>query len=81
LNPDAISLIQPRGDKDPENAGIAKPADVIARLGTLAKLDITAVRSGRVALIDDPLGLIPSTNLRGVAVQMRDILARWTREP
>lgn len=44
----------------------------IARLEFLASLDLPAVRAKRVAVIDDPLALTPSTALAGLA----DTLAR-----
>ncbi len=65
LDPACIVLVQPGGSPD------AGAGTLDERLGPLARTDITAVRRGRVVLIDDPTALIPSTNLVGVAETMR----------
>lgn len=61
LDPDTIVLVQPSFGPD------AASGDIEDRLGPLAEAGIRAVRTGRVALIDDPLALIPSTNLAAFA--------------
>jgi ABC-type Fe3+-hydroxamate transport system substrate-binding protein len=43
----------------------------------LAKLDIPAVRRGRIAIIDDPLAHTPSTAMIGVARAMARALEPW----
>ena len=65
LDPACVVLIQPGGSPD------AAAGSIEQRLGPLAGTDITAVRLGRVVLIDDPLALIPSTNLIGLGERMR----------
>ncbi len=69
LDPDCIVLVQPGGSPD------ADRGDLRDRLGPLAATEISAVRHGRVVLIDEPTALIPSTNLVGVARRMWDGLA------
>jgi ABC-type Fe3+-hydroxamate transport system substrate-binding protein len=81
LNPDAILLIQPRAADDPPLGNPADPTLLRERLGPLANLNIAAVRSGRVALIDDPRALLPSTSLIQIAQHMRDALVRWSARP
>jgi ABC-type hemin transport system substrate-binding protein len=82
LAPDAIVLIQPRGTKQsvstPRNVLMDfDPADLTTRLGLLAPLDLPARRAGRIALIDDPLALTPSTSIIEFRRRMREILAAW----
>ncbi len=79
LDPRGIILIQPR---DPGAAPAEdSPPLLRQRLGPLADLDIRAVREGRVALIDDPRALLPSTSLIAIARQMDAILRRWASAP
>ncbi len=77
LQPDAILLIQPR----PPGAGPAPdaPHDLIERFGPIGRLRIPAVQAGRLALIDDPLALVPGTNLADLAQAMDAHLRRWLR--
>lgn len=85
LKPDAIILIQPRTKGDaalPISA--AAPASIdqatlTARLGLIAKLDIPAIKSGRVAIIDDEMALLPGTNLIEIGRRMGEILAQWSK--
>lgn len=77
IKPDAIVLVLPRG------RGVKAPppptfAELIAMLGPIAKLDVPAIRSQRVALIDDPLAHTPSTAMIHLADEMRAILDRWS---
>jgi ABC-type Fe3+-hydroxamate transport system substrate-binding protein len=76
LAPDAIVLFAPRApdarDDEPE------PWDrTAARLGALARLPIPAVESRRVAVIDHPLGLLPSSALGPVGRELGDLLVGW----
>jgi ABC-type hemin transport system substrate-binding protein len=84
LDPDAIILIRPR------DATAAAPeahsttlADVAA---ALARLNLRAARPGeaeegvhppRIAIIDDPVALIPGPGLRQVGAQIEAILTSW----
>lgn len=80
LNPDAIILIPARDPGTPPLAGGLDAAALRERLGRAGTLDIAAVRSGRIAVIDDPLALSPSTALVGVARRMSEVLAEWGRK-
>lgn len=51
------------------------------RLGVLRGLAIPAVQSGRVALIDDPRSLTPSSALLSVMGEMERILRDWNKSP
>lgn len=46
-------------------------------LGRIGTLDIPAVRAGRLALIDDPLSLTPSSAMIGFANELAGILEAW----
>ncbi len=75
LAPSGIVLVAPRG------RGVrAEPidrAEIERRLGRIATLDIPAVRSGRLGLIDDPLSLLPSTSMARFADELAAILEGW----
>jgi ABC-type Fe3+-hydroxamate transport system substrate-binding protein len=80
LAPDAIIIVSPRPRGTP--AGPPERGEALrARLGTLAMLDIPAMRDSRVALIDDPLSLTPSTAMIGLAESMAEILRGWAAPP
>ncbi|MFT3687001.1 MAG: hypothetical protein QM783_19120 [Phycisphaerales bacterium] len=51
---------------------------MIKSLGAVAKLDVPAVKNRRVALIDEPMALIPGTNLGTFADALRSVLKGWT---
>jgi ABC-type hemin transport system substrate-binding protein len=76
VNPEAIILFRPAGGGEVDSADLS--GEGVAALGPLAKLDIAAARSGRVAVIDDPLGFVPGTNLIPLAEEMKRVLDRWT---
>jgi ABC-type Fe3+-hydroxamate transport system substrate-binding protein len=78
LAPEAIILIQPRWPGTPE--GARDPEALRGRLRKLAALDLPALRTGRVALIDDPMALVPGTNLVEVAREMEEILRGWSAD-
>ena len=81
LAPDAIVLVLPRepGESRREGAG---SVDVLrARLGVIGRLEIPAVRNGRLALLDDPKSHLPSTALISLADELAEILTAWSREP
>ncbi|MCL4740681.1 MAG: ABC transporter substrate-binding protein [Phycisphaerales bacterium] len=76
LAPDGIVLIAPRSPGAPD-AGEPTWDEIAARLGRLAELPIPAVERRRVAVIDDPLALIPSTAAVAFAERLRAILDAW----
>ncbi len=55
-------------------------AEAIKRLGVLAKLDLEAVRAGRVWLIDDEMALVPGTNLAATGGELSAVLQRWRED-
>lgn len=75
LAPDAILVFRPRGRDEP--AGDWTPDAVRAALGGLAELDLPAVRTGRIMVIDHPLGLLPASSLSEVAEDMGAAFERW----
>ncbi len=75
LAPDAIILILPRAPGTP--ASTHGSSGVIRLLGRVGTLDIPAVKTGRVALIDDPLAHTPSTAMIALADEMARILGAW----
>ncbi len=78
LSPDAIVLILPRAhDAAPGPAPTA--AELKNMLGRVGTLGVPAVRSGRIALIDDPLAHTPSTAMIGLADELARILEDWSR--
>lgn len=66
LDPGAIVLVQPSSSPDAGSGPIG------SRLGGLAGRGIAADRLGRVVLIDDPLALVPGTNLVEIGAVMRE---------
>lgn len=82
LAPDGIVIIQPRSRTEaptPERnmASDFDPADLRKRLGPLADLSLPAIAHGRLALIDDPLALTPSSSIIEVRKRLEQILAAW----
>ncbi|MCC7388383.1 MAG: hypothetical protein IT431_06405 [Phycisphaerales bacterium] len=70
LAPDAIVLIR--------TGNAEAHADPLDALGPAIRgLDIPAVADRRVALLDDPLALIPSTRLGALADELRRTLGEW----
>ncbi len=67
LAPDSILLFMPGAD----------PARLDELLGPLSRLDLDAVRAGRVAVISHPLALSPSTGLIEVARELRRAIQEW----
>ena len=78
LAPDAIVVFRPR----PMGAAPVEPGwdELVAQLGKIGELDIPAVRERRVALIEHPLGLLPSTSARELAGELERVLAGWRDE-
>ncbi len=77
LNPDGIVLVIPRAPGQTEEM---HDADLPSILGPLADLEVVAVREGRVALIDEPTALTPSTAMIVFANRLAELLATWEDE-
>lgn len=79
LDPAAIVLISPRapGSAESSAAGPVSVSALLDRLGRIGTLDIEAVRTGRVALIDSPMALLPSTRMGAFADELASILDAW----
>lgn len=79
LAPDAIVLFLPRAtDPAVRTEGGATPGDDPWK--PLRPLNLPALRTGHVAVIDDPLALLPSTGLIPVGEKMRTLLSEWDNE-
>lgn len=83
LAPDAILLFRPApmdhhaiGERTPPTA-----AEAMLALRGIGSLDLPAVRSGRVAIIDHPLGLLPASSLAEVADEMARLFGTWIGIP
>ncbi len=77
LSPDAIVLVVPR----PNGPGVgAVGADAVAELGGIGSLDIPAVRSEQVAVLDGVSYLTPSTAMGDFARDLRSVLEGWAEE-
>ncbi len=79
LAPDAILLFRPApvnpnpiGER--QRPGVAEAMSALRGIGSL---DIPAVRDGRVAIIDHPLGLLPASSLAEVADEIAKAFADW----
>ncbi len=77
LAPDAIILLSPRAPGAPPRGASPSPDELLAALGPLAGLDIPAVRNGRIAVIDDPECLLPSTSMVRFADDLARALEPW----
>lgn len=83
LNPGAVVLLAPAPPRTPRRARADDDAArqvVRDRLGRAAGLPIAALQSDRLALLDDPEGLLPSSSLVRFADELRGLLARWGGE-
>ncbi len=76
LGPDAIVVFDP-GARGSTPSDPLDTARAIESLGWIADLRLPAVERGRVALIDDPLCLTPSTALVGVADALARAIEAW----
>lgn len=83
LNPDSIVLFSPRQpDASDLFAPIGEePADHSKLFGKIAELKINAVKHDRLAVIDDPLALVPGTNMGRVGEELGEIFERWAQQP
>lgn len=79
LAPGGIVLFLPRQPGTARDPGAPGP-DARTLVPGLFTLDIPAVRDGKVAIIDDPMCLIPSTSMVRVADELAEILLRWSGE-
>jgi len=69
MEPEAVLLVAPR----PRGADVEdRPAR--ERLGAIGRLDIPAVHNGRLAVLEHPDGLLPSSGIIGVAKAMNRLL-------
>ncbi len=77
IAPESIVIVEPRESRS-GGAGSGSDWPTMERkLGAIAKLQIPAVRERRVAIIDDPLCLTPSSAMIGFAGDLAAILDRW----
>jgi len=86
LAPQGIVLIQPRAASEPALAprNVVRDmelAELSKRLGPISNLDLPAIRSGRVAIIDEPLALTPGTSIIQFRQRLRAILKAWHEVP
>jgi ABC-type Fe3+-hydroxamate transport system substrate-binding protein len=80
LNPDSIILFMPKTDDPADLIGepvVMSQEEIFAKLGAISSLDISAVRKNQIAVVEHPLGLLPSTSLGQVADQVRAIIDSW----
>lgn len=78
LDPAGIVLIAPRTEEREGAVGDTTVRPAMDRLGRIGTLDIRAVREGKIALIDDPLALLPSTSMADFADRLAEILGAWS---
>lgn len=86
LAPQGIVLIQPRAASEPAlpARNVVRDmelAELSNRLGPIANLDLPAIRTGRVAIIDEPLALTPGTSIIQFRQRLREILKAWKELP
>ncbi|MCC5823714.1 MAG: ABC transporter substrate-binding protein [Phycisphaerales bacterium] len=79
LAPDAILLFRPTPVDHHAVGERPRPtaAEAMAALRGIGSLDIPAVRAGRVAIIDHPLGLLPASSLAEVAEEIAQAFEDW----
>lgn len=77
LKPDAIIIVRPRSSGAAQAIAAPTTGELLASLGVVARLSIPAVKNNRIAIIDEPMSLIPGTNMAEVADHLRAILTRW----
>jgi ABC-type hemin transport system substrate-binding protein len=77
LAPGAIILFLPRSQRAGTESGMTPLDDPWA---PLRGLKLPALEQRRVAIIDDPLCLLPASSLVGVADEMRDAMREWEPE-
>ena len=79
LNPSGIILIQPRvWGSAPVTQTPQQLSNVVKeQLGAMVRLNVPALKDGRVGVIDDPLSLIPSTSMATFAEDVAKIVSTW----
>ncbi|MBY0113459.1 MAG: ABC transporter substrate-binding protein [Phycisphaerales bacterium] len=80
LAPDGIVIFSPRPPRTAEPEKQPTAEELIALMGRAAELNVPAIKNKRVAVIDDPLGLTPSTAMIGVADELAGIVLAWGEE-
>lgn len=81
LAPEAIILIEPRNPEAPVRDDPFTWEELSTKLGPLARLEIPAVKNRRIAVIDDPLALTPSTAMIRLADDFARLLESWGAAP
>ncbi|MGJ8636728.1 MAG: ABC transporter substrate-binding protein [Phycisphaerales bacterium] len=80
MNPDAILYIAPRSSTQADRFGepdawtLDRTRDAF---GSIASLPINAMENDRIAVIDHPLGLLPSGALGDIADEIRGFMLQW----
>ncbi len=80
LAPDSILIFTPRAPDADDLIGEPEPMswdELVAKVGKLATLPIPAVQSHRIAIIEHPLGLLPSSSLGQVGDEIAEVIRRW----
>ncbi|MCE7975443.1 MAG: hypothetical protein DYG92_14155 [Leptolyngbya sp. PLA1] len=82
LKPDAIVAVLPRERRggDAPTSYVVRGDEAASRLRAVMALDIPAVTRGRVAVIDDPLALLPSTSMAAFADELAEVMSAWEAE-
>lgn len=76
LDPDVIVFVIPRATTAQPRAAKTplSDAEITTLLGSLSKVNLRAARHQRIALLDDPFALLPSTAMARLADQLADEL-------
>ena len=77
VSPDGVLIFMPRKRGAPPREPLSDE-QIRQMLGRVAMLHIPAVERGRVAIIDHPLAMIPSTSLIEIGAEMERILQAWS---
>lgn len=81
LAPDSILIFEPKL-RSTNQIGEPEPVsfdEVLDRIGGIAELAIPAVEHKRIAFIEHPLGLLPSTSLGQVADEVAAVIRGWSK--
>lgn len=77
IAPESIVIVEPRDARGGAAKGTSDWPSMERKLGAIARLQIPTVKERRVAMIDDPLCLTPSSAMIGFAGELAAILERW----